>query len=110
MGIVLGYGRDNSWGFLKSVEKKEPLGCVWDEVNTKYEGIRTRLGAIDIEGCLALESCPSFAGIPDSEESLMLKKEYLLTRQKVIDYYKGKDFLEATLSLLAGFRPKDLNE
>lgn len=110
MGIVLGYGRDNSWEFLRRAQKRDPLCCVWDEANTKQEGIRVRLSAVNIEDCLALESCPSFAGIPDSEESLALKKEYLLTRQKVIDYYKGKDFLEATLSLLAGFRPKDLNE
>jgi hypothetical protein len=50
-------------------------------------------------------SCPSFAGDPNSEESLALKTEYLLTKQKVLDYYKNKDFLEATLSLLAGYYP-----
>lgn len=111
LGIVLGYGRDNSWEFLKGIEKREPLRCVWDEINApKHVGIRTRLGATDIEGCLALESCPSFAGNPGSEESLMLKKDYLLTKQKVINYYKDKDFLEATLSLLAGFRPVDSDE
>ena len=110
MGIVLGYGRDNSWEFLKRAEKRDPLGCVWDEMNDQKHGdIRIRLGAIDIESHLALESCPSFAGNPNSEESLMLKKDYLLTKQKVINYYKDKDFLEATLSLLAGFRPIDLD-
>lgn len=106
LGIVLGYGRDNSWEFLKRSEKRDPLGCVWDEMNDqRSRGIRTRLGAIDIEGCLSLESCPTFAGNPNSEESLLLKRDYLLTKQKVINYYKDKDFLEATLSLLAGFRP-----
>jgi len=110
MGIVLGYGRDNSWEFLKGAEKRKPLGCVWDEVNDKKPGeIRVRFAATDLESCLALESCPSFAGNPTSEESMMLKKDYLLTKQKVIQYYKDKDFLEATLSLLAGFRPADLD-
>lgn len=110
MGIVLGYGRDNSWEFLRRAEKRDPLGCVWDEVNDqRYGGIRTRLAATDLEGCLDLESCPSFAGNPNSEESLLLKRDYLLTKQKVINYYKDKDFLEATLSLLAGFRPVDMD-
>ena len=105
IGIVLGYGRDNSWAFLKGVEKREPLGWVWDETNDWKPGkIRTRLAAITIKDCLSIESIPSFAGYPDSEESLALKQDYLLTQQKVIDYYKDKDFLEATLSLLAGYR------
>lgn len=106
MGIVLGYGRNNSWEFLKGIERNEPISCIWDE---KEDGskpkCRTRLAAIDIEECLSIESIPSFAGIPDSEESLALKKDCLQTQQKIINYYKGKDFLEATLSLLAGFRP-----
>lgn len=63
------------------------------------------LSAENIETSLFLDSCPSFAGDPYSEESLMLKEDYLLTKEKVVSYYKDKDFLEATLSLLAGFRP-----
>ncbi len=108
LGIVLGYGRDNSWGFLTSCEKRDPLGWVWDETNEHRPGeIRFRFGGRNTEECLDLESCPSFAGHPHSTESMTLKRDYLLTKQKVIDYYKGKDFLEATLSLLAGYRPRD---
>lgn len=106
LGIVLGYGRENSWAFLESSQKREPLGCVWSHPEEQISGaIQTRVGATDLESCLALESCPTFAGYPDSEESLELKKNYLLIRERVIEYYKNKDFLEATLSLLAGFRP-----
>jgi len=106
MGIVLGYGRDNSWKFLKGIETKHPLECVWDETNERIPGVvQTRLSSNDIEACLFLDSCPSFAGDPYSEESIALKADYLLTKDKVVNYYKGKDFLEATLSLLAGFRP-----
>lgn len=101
IGIVLGYGRNNAWEFQKRSARREILRCVWDTV----DGIQTREAARSIEESLFLESCPSFAGDPFSEESLALKEEYLLTRQKVIEYYKDKDFLEATLSLLAGFRP-----
>lgn len=108
IGIVLGYGRENSWAFLRGVEKKIPIGDVWDDKNEHIPGeIRIRPGTTTVEECLAMESCPSFAGNPHSEESMALKMDYLLTRQKVIDYYHGKDFLEATLSLLTGFRPAD---
>lgn len=101
LGIVLGYGRNNSWEFLERSKVRNPLDCVWgeiDEDNAIPEDTTTAY--------LSLYSCPSFAGDPDTEESLSLKKEYLLTKEKVLSYYKDKDFLEATLSLLAGYRPE----
>ena len=108
MGIVLGYGRDNSWEFLKRSEKNEPFSCVWGEKNDSLlkGGIQIPSGIALMELYLSLYSCPSFSGDANSEESLALKKDYLLTKQKVISYYKDKDFLEATLSLLAGHRPQ----
>jgi hypothetical protein len=109
MGIVLGYGRNNSWRFLQGVEAHDLLECVWDETNDRKPGfVKTRLSAHDVEDCLFLDSCPSFAGDPHSEESLILKTDYLLTKEKVVNYFKGKDFLEASLSLFAGFRPEAL--
>ncbi len=108
MGIVLGYGRTNSWKFLEGIENRDPLGCVWDLINDpRPEGIEIPLESTLTEYNLSVYSCPGFAGDPDSEESLALKKNYLLTKQKVMDYYKNKDFLEATLSLLAGHRPQE---
>jgi len=107
IGIVLGYGRNNSWEFHKRSQKMKRFYDVWNETeDQQHESIQTRRGATDIEDCLLLESCPSFAGYPNSDESIALKKEYLLTQREIVDYYKNKDFLEATLSLLAGFRPK----
>lgn len=107
LGIVLGYGRDNSWEFLRRSEKREFFKWVWDEKNEEKPGeIVIGLGGITIEECLELDSLPSFAGDPHSEESMALKKDYLQTQQRIINYYKDKDFLEATLSLLAGYRPK----
>ncbi len=108
MGIVLGYGKENSWKFLKSCETRKPVGWVWGEMGESLFGqdAEKPLGMSLTEWRLSVDSCPSFAGIPDSEESLALKDDYLQTRQKVLEYYKGKDFLEATLSLLAGHRPE----
>lgn len=108
MGIVLGFGRDNSWQFLERSEKRDPLGWIWDEADYWSEkDIQTSQNCSLTEHLLTLYSCPSFAGDPMSEESSALKKDYLQTKQKVLDYYKDKDFLEATLSLLAGFRPTE---
>jgi hypothetical protein len=102
MGTVLGYGRDNSWKFHEGCKNRTPIGCIWGEEDRSFieESIKNDMTLTDCY--LLVYSCPSFAGDPDSKESLALKTEYLLTKQKVIDYYKGKDFLEATLSLLAG--------
>ncbi|MEL7431701.1 MAG: hypothetical protein AAGI90_04130, partial [Chlamydiota bacterium] len=107
LGIVLGYGRDNSWKFLEKSAQREPLGWVWTEEEYWKEGEQTWQYSSSTERSLTLYSCPSFAGIPDSSESIALKQDYTKTREKVLKYYRGKDFLEATLSLLAGFRPEE---
>jgi hypothetical protein len=43
---------------------------------------------------------PSFCVAPDSKETQELKAQFLSTRQKIINYYKGKKFFESTLGLL----------
>ncbi len=48
--------------------------------------------------CLIQKSGSMKKGVPILKE---------VTKEKVINYYKGKDFLEATLSLLAGYRPEE---
>ena len=107
LGIVLGYGRENSWKFLEKSKKREPLGWVWNETEYWNNQEDTHQYSSSIEYSLSNDSCPSFAGVSTSEESLALKNEYLKTKQKVLNYYKDKDFLEGTLSLLAGFRPEN---
>lgn len=110
MGMVLGYGRENSWLFLENCEKRKPPGWDWVwEDETEYQGKQEPRAQYQssTECNLALYSCPSFSGIPTSEESRKLKASYLQTKRRVLTYYKDKDFLEATLSLLAGFRPEN---
>jgi hypothetical protein len=104
LGIALGYGRENSWNFFEGCKKRIPIGCVWGEDDPViYED--SEISTTDFY--LSAYSCPSFAGNPNSLESLVLKEDYLQTKKKVLNYYAGKDFLEATLSLLAGYRPID---
>ncbi len=105
LGITLGYGRENSWKFLESCETLIPAGFVWDEQEDIPDEIPEDIPSTDFY--LLWFSCPSFAGDPHSEESMELKTNYLLTKQRVMKYYKDKDFLEATLSLLAGYRPQE---
>ncbi len=102
IGIVLGYGRDNSWKFLEEgCKNRKPIGWVWGEEDFSFpDKIPDEMSLTEFH--LSHYSCPSFAGDPNSKESLALKADYLSTKQKVMEYYKGKDFLEATLSLLAG--------
>jgi len=106
IGIALGYGRDNSWQFLEGCKNHTPIGWVWGEEDSYFAEDSIAPDITLTQYYLSRYSCPSFAGDSNSEESLTLKKEYLETRQRVINYYKDKDFLEATLSLLAGYRPK----
>lgn len=107
IGIVLGYGRDNSWQFLEGCKNRTPIGWVWGEENSSFAEESKQSDITLTDYYLSLYSCPSFAGDPNSAESLALKTEYILTKQKVMDYYKDKDFLEATLSLLAGYHPRN---
>ncbi|MCB1181762.1 MAG: hypothetical protein KDK55_07085 [Chlamydiia bacterium] len=104
IGIVLGYGRDNSWKFLEGCKNRVAIGCVWEEEDDSIEeSLELNVNLTDYY--LSHYSCPSFAGDPNSAESLELKAEYTLTKQRIIEYYHDKDFLEATLSLLAGYHP-----
>jgi hypothetical protein len=105
IGTVLGYGRENSWLFLESCKSCIPIGCVWEEVDNSSVEESLESGISLTDYYLSLYSCPSFAGEPNSEESLKLKADYVSTKYKIMEYYKGKVFLEATLSLLAGHYP-----
>jgi hypothetical protein len=106
MGMVLGYGRDNSWKFFEGCKNRVPIDRIWEDAFYLFpDELPPGISLTDFY--LSRCSCPSFAGDPNSQESLDLKADYLLTKQRVLNYYKDKDFLEATLSLLAGYRPQE---
>jgi hypothetical protein len=105
LGIVLGYGQNNAEMFVESCKTLTPTSWVWseEEWGEIWAGVPTGMTKTDYY--LNQYSCPSFAGDPVSEESMELKKRYLEAKEQILDYYQGKDILEATLSLLAGFAP-----
>ncbi|NGX47819.1 MAG: hypothetical protein K1000chlam3_01204 [Chlamydiae bacterium] len=107
MGIVLGYGRENSLLFLESCKTLIPAEPVWGEDDCDEGPLEIPSEMTLTEFYLTQYSCPVFAGNPNSEESLTLKSDYLKTKEKVLQYYQGKDFLEASLSLIAGYRPEE---
>lgn len=103
LGTLLGFGRDNAFLFhaeshLQTANEKKlfreqnHFEFVWNqEVFHSSLGSTNGLHSIDL---------PCFIADVTSVETEILRQEYLTERTKIIDYYKGKNFLEATLRLL----------
>lgn len=104
IGTLLGYGRDNAWLFYeRSQGKKVHLSSAWEQSLENYtiiSIIKNYLSSKRRNNLSIHLLYPSFVANLDSEETQELKKEYHESRQRILDYYQGKDFLEATLSLL----------
>ncbi len=118
IGTLLGYGRDNAFLFhqksqLPSDQEKRDffeqsgLDCIWTE--EECEDFRKKFESVTwinsyITGShlknLDLMTLPSFAVLLSSPETQYWRKHYLETKQIIIEFYKDKDFLEATLKLL----------
>jgi hypothetical protein len=111
IGTLFGYGRDNAWLFEERNQGKEvPLVPIWDEEIYDFLGNRPIsmwlwLG-ICSEDLSEVLGYPTFLANPNSLETQELKKKFLNTRGRIIDYYKDKDFLETTLSILLDGSPK----
>ena len=99
LGILLGFGRGNAWWFFHR-ERWEKNPSVWeaeihDPILRRFVQKFWSLNKFEITDMLL----PAFAGDGHSEESIALKKRYLSIREELFQYYQGKNFLEATLSL-----------
>lgn len=90
MGLALGYGKENAQMFDRMCKlRKPPMEWVWsgEEIEQSFPTLEYKP--------------PSFAGNPNSAESIALKHKYLESRKRILHHYHDRDFLEATLSLLA---------
>jgi hypothetical protein len=100
IGTLLGYGRENAWKFHeRELGKEIILTPLWDE-----EFLTNILAHWNEKPCCIPwdEShlfYPLFAADPTSDESIALRQQYLQAREHILEYYQGKDFVEATLSL-----------
>ncbi len=104
IGTLFGYGRNNAWLFEERNQGRQvDLAPVWGE--EIYDFFKNRptpnwliygFGAKDLSEMLGY---PTFLAQPDSLETQEIKKKFFITREKILNYYKNKDFLETTLSL-----------
>lgn len=99
IGTLFGFGRNNSWLFE---EKKNgnhvSLDPLWDE--KKYDFLLNRPDKMCLKDLSLVLGYPTFLAEQNTNETEVLKKNFIAIRSKILDYYKGKDFLEATFRLL----------
>lgn len=101
IGTVLGYGKDNAWLYFNgSHENETELSFLWDErlMNKMLDHWNKKPSYKHWD--LSHLFYPSCVAISDSEESVALRNLYIKAREKILQYYEGKDFVEATLSLM----------
>ncbi len=102
LGTLLGYGRENAWLFYQ--REHNLLKPVFSEelhqlFESKNASLHYSFAWPDVNMSEIL-MYPSFMADMTSSETQRLKTEYLQNRQQIIDFYEGKDFLEATFSLI----------
>jgi hypothetical protein len=104
IGTLLGYGRDNAWLYAeRDVKPLIELFGIWEPEIDQFMLAQLSIDFtrwFKSEPLSTLLFYPSFVADPNSEETVALKTKYRAARQKILDYYEGKDFLEATLFLL----------
>lgn len=106
IGTLLGYGRDNAWLFSDKQHGKEViLSPLWepeiDEFMRKQMTCTSLWFSNEDDDVSKQLFYPSFMADPLSMETLLLKQQYLETRNNIIQYYDGAgEFLDATLALL----------
>ena len=126
LGTLLGYGRENAHLFHQGMQVPEEeqadyldklqLGYPWEK---EYEELRknrkesanrisSHITGSDLKD-IEFIHLPGFRAILDHPETIALKEHYLQTREKIITYYKGKDFLEATLRVLTSESTETIN-
>ena len=105
IGILFGYGRENAWLFEeRSHGKSVPMQHIWNsEVDEFYQQrpyLAWKYLGICTNELSKVVGYPCFMANPDSLESKQLRQKFMQTREQIIDYYRGKDLLEATLVIL----------
>lgn len=107
IGTLLGYGKGNAWLFLRrDLGENIVLSSPWD-TKAQSDALNRLYGWLSFfrnkqEDISEEVFGPPFVADLYSEETKQLKEKYLLTRQRIIDIYKEKNFLETTLGLISG--------
>jgi hypothetical protein len=114
LAILFGFGKGNGAYYEQNQRKgNHCLDPIWDE-ELIYENL-----TLKTKKFYALKPCdlsdlyyPAFVAVRDSDETKELVNLYRESKEKILKYYDGKDFVEATLSLLnqKGEVPLDATE
>jgi hypothetical protein len=101
LGIILGYGRENARLFQEySQGKNIVLEPIWDLAAMDQILDHWNRKSYFEHWNLSDLFYPSFVSDKESEETRTLRDKYAKARETIVQYYEGKDFLEATFSLL----------
>jgi hypothetical protein len=102
IGMLLGFGKQNAQLFCKykgTPLDERPLISAWpEEESINLEKLIQKDLTFDPWDISDL-FYPRFVCDPQSEETKQLKQTYRAEREKIIQYFEGKDIVEATLSL-----------
>ncbi len=111
IGVLLGFGMDNARLFNEQAEKLSQidrnhqmelpkLPGIWGSETMEYSARKQYLKSLTLQNFNIKDMIlPGFVGDPNSKESKILTHEYTTTRKKIIEFYEGKKFLDASLSL-----------
>lgn len=104
IGIVLGYGRNNSLLFyqkyrLFSGEERQKF-CEKNHLSLGNEELGFAWTEDEFMALSQKFDLPMFRADPLSTETQNLRKKYLEAKKLLEEQYRGKDFLETTLKLL----------
>jgi hypothetical protein len=106
IGTIFGFGRDNAWAFEERKQGRihHKFPSLWtEEIDILFRNRPTfawKWFGFCSNDVSEIVGYPTFVADPNSKETRELKGKFLKTRQKIIDYYKGKKFFESTLSIL----------
>lgn len=117
VGIFFGFGKHNADLFhqrsqLSSKEERmsfdqehrfgDPWEKEYEEIDAKWKEIGWVNAYVTGDHLKDLEliTLPGFYADLNDPETLQIKENFLQTKRKIIDYYKDKDFLTATLQAL----------
>ncbi len=97
------YGRENAWLYYQKIKLLESFVDAREhESFAKHVAFHGIWGFAT--GSLFRDfshlPLPGFSVDPDSSKTVLLREKYSIGRQKVIEYFDRKHFLDATLQLL----------
>lgn len=100
LGIILGYGKNNSEKFyLSRIKNNKEIKLHLFIDKTDYIKLVLKEFGLFRKN-IHFMTLPCFMVDLNTDETKMLKKKYEKARQDIIFHYKNKDFLEGTFELL----------